>query len=402
MKISKRGKMMPASPIRKLASLGDRARAKGIKVYNVNIGQPDIRTPPEMLSVFKGFSSDVLSYGPSGGLLETRVAVSKYLERLGTPISPDNILITQGGSEAILFAMMAVCDQGDEIIVFEPFYTNYMGFARMAGVVLKPLETSAENGFRPPSKGEILQAITDKTKAILYCSPCNPTGCVLTREEIGDIIDVAKEKDLFVLGDEVYREFVYGEMRHVGLLEVAAEKSALDRVIMLDSISKRFSACGARVGYLVTHNKEIIETCLRFGQARLCPPTVEQMLAIAGYSVYDKYIPPMIDEYRKRRDVVMEHLSMIPFATCAVPDGAFYAMPKLPIEDGDSFAEFLISDFSLDGETVMVAPGAGFYATEGKGLHEIRIAYVLEIGALEKAMKILRLGIEAFAERKHL
>ncbi|NOZ01945.1 MAG: pyridoxal phosphate-dependent aminotransferase [Deltaproteobacteria bacterium] len=399
MDLSQRGRTMPASPIRKLAGLADAAKARGTRVYGLNIGQPDIATPPEMLEAVRGFDETVLAYGPSAGLPETRSAMARYLTNLGTPVDPSNVLVTDGGSEAILFAMAALCDPGDEIIVFEPFYTNYAGFAHITSVRLVPITTSVENGYRPPSIDRIEAAITPRTRAILYCSPSNPTGTILRRGEVRVLVDLVKKHDLFLVADEVYREFVYDGVEHVGVLEVAADAGALERVVLVDSISKRFSACGARIGFLCSPNPSVIEACLRFGQSRLCPPTIDQYAAIAGYGVIDRYVPPMIDEYRRRRDLVMGALADIEGAVCARPEGAFYVMPRIPVDDADAFAAFMLDDFKHDGATVMLATGAGFYATPGLGRDEIRIAYVLQEDHLAIAMDLLKRGIDAYNER---
>jgi len=396
MQLSQRAIEMPASPIRRLARIAERAKARGVKVYHLNIGQPDIATPREMLDAVARFESEVLAYGPSEGLKTAREKVASYLGDMGQPCDPDHVFITTGGSEAILFAMMAVCDVSDEILIFEPFYTNYAGFAKMIGTVLRPLETKAENGFRPAGPDIIASMVSKKTKAILYCSPCNPTGTVLTRQEIEGILRVAIDKDLFVIADEVYREFVYEGAKHCGILEVAKDMGALERVILVDSISKRFSACGARIGYLVTHNKDVQSACLRFAQARLCPPTLGQLAMIAGYDVWSRYVPQMISEYEIRRNCVVEAISRIKGAVCVKPEGAFYVMPQLPISDCNDFATFLLEEFSDAGETVMVAPGDGFYYTDGKGKQEVRIAYVLKKEDLKRAMELLVKGLEAF------
>ena len=396
MQLSQRAIEMPASPIRRLARIAERAKARGVKVYHLNIGQPDIATPREMLDAVARFESEVLAYGPSEGLKTAREKVASYLGDMGQPCDPDHVFITTGGSEAILFAMMAVCDVSDEILIFEPFYTNYAGFAKMIGTVLRPLETKAENGFRPAGPDIIASMVSKKTKAILYCSPCNPTGTVLTRQEIEGILRVAIDKDLFVIADEVYREFVYEGAKHCGILEVAKDMGALERVILVDSISKRFSACGARIGYLVTHNKDVQSAFLRFAQARLCPPTLGQLAMIAGYDVWSRYVPQMISEYEIRRNCVVEAISRIKGAVCVKPEGAFYVMPQLPISDCNDFATFLLEEFSDAGETVMVAPGDGFYYTDGKGKQEVRIAYVLKKEDLKRAMELLVKGLEAF------
>lgn len=396
MRLSRRGDEMPASPIRRLASHADEAKRRGIRVLHLNIGQPDIPTPPEMLDAIRAFPEPVLAYGPSGGLPEVRAAMADYLGGLGTPVGPSQVLVTDGGSEAVLFAMLAVCDPGDEVVVFEPFYTNYAGFARMADVRLKPIRTRPEDGYRPPPIEEVERAVTPATRAILYCSPANPTGTVLRADEVRAIVDLAARRDLFVIADEVYREFVYDGASHAGVLQVAAEAGALDRVVLVDSISKRFSACGARIGFLVSHNPDILDACLRFGQARLCPPTVDQYAAAAGYRVVSRDVPPMIAEYRRRRDRVMEGLARIPGASCARPEGAFYVMPRLPVDDSDALATFLLREFQHEGRTVMVAPGDGFYATPGGGRDEVRIAYVLKEDDLVEAMDLLRRGVEAY------
>ncbi len=395
-RLSRRGREMPASPIRRLASLADEARRRGVRVYHLNIGQPDIPTPPEMLEAIRSFQDPVLAYGPSGGLPEVRAAMADYLCGLGTPVAPSQVLVTHGGSEAVLFALFAVCDPGDEVVVFEPFYTNYAGFARMAGVTLRPLRTRPEEAYHPPPAEEVERALTPRTRAILYCSPANPTGAVLRADEVRALVDLALRRDLFLIADEVYREFVYDGARHAGVLEAAADLGALDRVILVDSISKRFSACGARIGFLVSHNEDILGACLRFGQARLCPPTVDQYAAAAGYRVVSRYVPPMIEEYWRRRDLVMEALARIPGASCARPEGAFYVMPRLPVDDADAFASFLLEEFQHEGRTVMVAPGDGFYATPGAGRDEVRIAYVLNEEDLTVAMDLLQMGLEAY------
>jgi len=387
---------MPASPIRRLAGLADEARSRGVRVYQLNIGQPDIPTPKEMLEAVRGFDESVLAYGPSGGLPETRQAMADYMSGLGTPIEPSQVLVTDGGSEAALFSMMAVCDPGDEILVFEPFYTNYAGFACMSQVRLVPVRTSVEDGYRPPARDVIEAALTDRTRAILYCSPSNPTGTTLRRDEVRILVDIAAERQLFLIADEVYREFVYGGLEHIGVLDVASEAGALDRAVVIDSISKRFSACGARIGLIASHNKDLLDACLRFGQSRLCPPTIDQYAAIAGYGVVDRYVPPMVDEYLRRRDLVMEALNGIPDVVCSTPEGAFYVMPRIPVADADEFAAFLLTDFQHEGRTVMLAPGDGFYATPGKGRDEIRIAYVLKEEDLAVAMDLLGRGIRAF------
>ena len=399
MDLSRRGRLMPASPIRRLAGLADDATSRGIDVYRLNIGQPDIPTPPEMLDAIRGFDDPVLAYGPSGGLPETRAAMATYLTDLDTPVLESQVLVTNGGSEAILFVLAALCDPGDEVLVFEPFYTNYAGFAHMSSVRLVPLETRVDDGYRPPSVDVIEAAVTDRTRAILYCSPANPTGTTLRRDEVSTLVDIARKKDLFLVADEVYREFVYDGVEHVSLLDVAAQAGVLDRAVLVDSISKRFSACGARIGMVASHNQDVLDACLKLGQARLCPATVDQLAAVAGYGVVKRTVPPMIEEYRKRRNRVMEALGTIPGVVCARPEGAFYVMPRIPVDDSSAFAEFLLRDFQYQGRTVMFAPGDGFYATPGKGMDEIRIAYVLKEEDLTVAMDLLKRGLEAYNVR---
>lgn len=390
--ISKRGSIMPPSPIRKLIPYAEQAKKRGIHVYHLNIGQPDIETPPEFWQAVKDYSNKVLAYGNSQGMAGYLDQLSLYYKRCGLDIKPDQIIVTTGGSEAIIFAMTAICDPGEEIIVFEPFYTNYNGFAVQAGIKLIPLTTRAEEGFHLPKPAEIESKINRKTRGIMYCNPNNPTGTLYTKEEIYALRDLALKHNLYLLADEVYREYIYeGEY-----LSVMALAGIEDRAIMLDSISKRFSACGARVGNLATRNKEIYMASLHMGQARLCSPTLEQVGAAAAYSLRDDYFRKMIEEYRCRRDVVYDGLMKIEGTICIKPNGAFYIMAKLSIDSAEDFAKFMLTDFNYDGKTVMVAPGPGFYASPNKGRSECRIAYVLNTGDLKDAMDILKRGVEAY------
>ena len=397
MKISQRGLSMPASPIRRLIPYANKAKENGIKVYHLNIGDPDVPTPKVILKAIKGFREKVLPYGPSEGLKELREAIADYFGDYGIKIEPDNVFITTGGSEAVLFAMSAIGDTGDEIIVPEPFYTNYNGFANMAGLKIKPLTLHVENGFHLPPKEEIRHLITDKTKGILICSPNNPTGTIYSREEVQTIIDLALEYDLWVLSDEVYREFVFDGKKHTSVLEFM---EASERTIVMDSISKRFSCCGARIGFIVTRNREMWNTFLKFGQARLCPPTIEQMGAIAGFRHWKEFMPDIIDEYRRRRDVVYEELQKIEGVFTFRPEGAFYTVVKLPVKDAEDFIKWMLTDFNIKGKTTMLAPASGFYATEGQGMDEARIAYVLNEDKLRDAMYILGKGLEEYAKIK--
>ncbi len=393
--ISKRGAGMPASPIRKLVPYANDAKKRGIHVYHLNIGQPDIATPPVIFKAIADYANTekVLPYGPSDGLPELKEAIASYIGRYGIEVNSDEVFVTTAGSEAIVFAMMAVADPGDEFIVFEPFYTNYNGFAKMADVKLVPVTTSVENGFHLPSREEIEAKITSRTKGIILCNPNNPTGTVYTQEEVEMVVEIARDRDIFVLSDEVYREFTFDGRNHVSVLSCP---KGSDRIIVMDSISKRFSACGARIGYIITKNRDVLDTLMKFGQARLCPPTIEQVGAIAGFKNLDDFMGEMIAEYERRRDAVYEELMKIPGAFTRKPEGAFYTVVRLPVEDAEQFAIFMLKDFNVDGKTTMVAPANGFYATEGKGKDEIRIAYVLEVEQLRDAIRILGEGLKAF------
>lgn len=391
-KLSNRADIMPASPIRKLVPLADAAKTRGIKVYHLNIGQPDLSTPDSFWNAIRNYKEKVLAYGHSQGLPFYRDNLAGYYQRLGYNVDPDDIVITTAGSEAIIFSMMAICEQGEEIIVPEPFYTNYNGFAVMAGVKLVPVTCNVEKGYHLPPKKEIEKLITAKTKAILYCSPNNPTGAVFTKDEIQMLADLAIEHNLFLLADEVYREFVY-EGKHTSIFEIEGIEK---RAVLLDSISKRYSACGARVGCIVTKNGELIDTFIRFGQARLCPPTLEQTGANAALSEGAEYFDRTMSEYKRRRDTVYEMLMEIDGVVCLKPSGAFYIMAKLPVDNTDNFARWMLTDFNYNGATTMVAPGSGFYATPDVGLDEARLAYVLNVDDLRKAMNILKIGIEQY------
>ena len=397
MNISDRAKNMPASPIRKLIPYAIAARKRGIDIYSLNIGQPDIETPQSFWNAVHSYPAKVLAYGNSQGIPEYREWLAKYYRANNIHIDADEIIVTTGGSEAVMFAMLAVTDPGDNIIVFEPFYTNYNGYAVMTDIDLIPIRTEPENGYHLPPKDVIESKINDRTRAIFICSPNNPTGTVLTEQEIRTIAEIAERNDLFVISDEVYREFVY-EGEHTSILHIP---ELAERGIIVDSISKRFSACGARIGAVVTKNKDVMDSVIRMGQARLCPPTIEQYAAQSVLmQLSDDYFENMTAEYKRRRDITYEELMKIPGVICKKPAGAFYIMAKLPIDDVEDFAKFLLTDFSVDGKTVMVAPGPGFYATPGLGNSEIRIAYVLEAEKMRKAIKILAQAIEVYNKRK--
>jgi aspartate aminotransferase len=393
MELSKRASTIPSSPIRKLLPFEVQAKEKGIHVYKLNIGQPDIATPKPFFNALSTELPPVVAYGPSNGLPEFRKAVSHYYKRNDIPFEPEEIMATVGGSEALFFAFLACANPGDEIIVFEPFYTNYIGFAIYAGIKLVPYSTKPENGFHLPSQDELQKLVTPKTKGILLCSPNNPTGTVLTIEELQMVADFSIKNDLFIISDEVYREFTYdGKVPE----SIMAVKSVWDRVIVCDSISKRFSACGARIGNFATKNKELYAAVLKFGQARLCPATVEQLGAIKLYNMPHDYFDDVREEYNKRREAIYNGLMKIPGVVCQKPKGAFYIMAKLPIDSGDKFAKWLLTDFSVDNETVMIAPGAGFYETKGVGEDEIRLAYVLEEKQCIRAMELLKIAVEQY------
>ena len=397
MNISDRAKNMPASPIRKLIPYAIAARKRGIDIYSLNIGQPDIETPQSFWNAVHSYPAKVLAYGNSQGIPEYREWLAKYYRANNIHIDADEIIVTTGGSEAVMFAMLAVTDPGDNIIVFEPFYTNYNGYAVVTDIDLIPIRTEPENGYHLPPKDVIESKINDRTRAIFICSPNNPTGTVLTEQEIRTIAEIAERNDLFVISDEVYREFVY-EGEHTSILHIP---ELAERGIIVDSISKRFSACGARIGAVVTKNKDVMDSAIRMGQARLCPPTIEQYAAQSVLmQLSDDYFENMTAEYKRRRDITYEELMKIPGVICKKPAGAFYIMAKLPIDDVEDFAKFLLTDFSVDGKTVMVAPGPGFYATPGLGNSEIRIAYVLEAEKMRKAIKILAQAIEVYNKRK--
>ncbi len=394
-KLSNRAFAMPFSPIRKLSPYAEEARQKGVHVFHLNIGQPDIETPREMFDAICAYREKVLRYGPSGGLLDLRLAVADYYRRVGIDIDLDNVWITTGGSEAILFAFMSVCDPGDEIIVFEPFYTNYNGLAVMSGVKLVPLTTRVENGFHLPSQKSIEDKINRKTRAILINTPNNPTGTVLSEEEMYVLYKICRKRGLFLLSDEVYREFVYDGRVQVSALSMPQIQ---DQVIVLDSISKRFSACGARVGCIINRSKKLMDEIIKFSQARLCPPTIEQVGAIGAYKNFDRYIKPVIVEYEQRRDFLFSGLQKIPGVYGHKPEGAFYTVLRLPIKDAEKFCRWLLSDFEYKKQTVMLSPASGFYSTPRKGRNEVRVAYVLKKDDLKNALVVLDAALKKYKD----
>lgn len=389
---------MPSSPIRKLVPFADEARARGVHVHQLNIGQPDVETPRAMIEAYRRFNAKVLAYGPSAGLTELREAIARYYERCGLKVKGSEVHVTNGGSEALLFAFAAICDPGDEILVFEPFYANYAGFGVLLGAEVKPIPSSSKNGFHLPPDAVIEAAIGPKTRAIVVGSPGNPTGVVYSAEEMNRLGRIAKARDLFLISDEVYREFVYDGVTATSALAIAGCE---DRVIVIDSVSKRFSACGARIGCTVTKNEELNSVILRAAQARLCPATVDQYAAIAAYELPPSYFDPVVIEYRARRDALVSGLRKIPGVSTYVPEGAFYTIVDFPVEDTDAFCAWLLKDFSHKGQTVMMAPASGFYATPGAGKQEARIAYVLNVEALEQALEVLGVALDQYPRKLH-
>jgi len=392
--VSLRNNFLQESPIRKLVPFADKAKKDGVKVYHLNIGQPDIRTPEGMRKAYKNIP-EVVAYGPSAGLTSYRDKLAENYRIRGIKINTDNVFITTGGSEAIIFSFMAALSPGDEVIIPEPFYTNYNGFAAMAGVRVVPVTTRIEDGFQLPSIKEFEKVRTDKTRAILFSNPGNPTGAVFSRERLNDLIDFAKKYNLYIFSDEAYREFTYGERKAISILEFEGIE---ENAILIDSVSKRYSACGARVGYLISRNKKFLDVVLKLGQARLCPPTVDQMAAEEAVDTPSSYFEEVNKEYKKRRDFAFTALSDIPGVTVKKPEGAFYIIAQLPVKDSDHFARWMLTDFRFQGATTMVAPAAGFYATEGLGKNQIRLAYVLNVDDLRPAIAILKEGLKKYLE----
>ncbi|MDH3627484.1 MAG: pyridoxal phosphate-dependent aminotransferase [Acidobacteriota bacterium] len=396
MKISHRALNMPASPIRRLAPFAVEARERGRTVYGLNIGQPDIATPPEILERLRNFDQTNVAYGPSQGLPEFIDAIKRYYDRWELGYAHDEIFVTTGGSEALLFVFAAIADPGDEVLVFEPFYTNYTGFAELIGVRTVPITTHGSDGYHLPSAETIESKIGPRTKAIVLCSPNNPTGTVYSDEEMERIGALCRRHDLFLISDEVYREFTYDGLRHRSAATLAGIE---DRVILTDSLSKRVSLCGARVGWIATHHRGVLDAALKFGQARLCPPTLGQWIGAAFMDISPDYMDGVIREYESRRNTVLDGLAAIDGVRVQKPEGAFYLCVGLPVDNAQKFAEFLLQDFHLENETVMVAPGDGFYATEGRGQDEIRIAYVLNRESLTRSMRIVGEALSAYPGR---
>ena len=389
---------MPASPIRKLAPLADEAKRRGVNVYHLNIGQPDIETPEVMRRRVERMEK-TLAYTPSGGTPEYLAMLADYYRRVGLDLTPKELLATTGGSEALLFSMLACAGEGDDALVVEPFYTNYSAFATMAGVRLVPLTAKAETGFHLPPRPAWEAALTPRTRLVLLCNPSNPTGTVYTRDELLLVLQFCKDHGLFLVSDEVYREFVYDGRKAVSALALPGFE---EQVILADSLSKRYSACGIRLGNLASRNAEVLQACLRMAQGRLSVPGLAQLVACGASELDSSYGESIVAEYQRRRDVLFEGLQRIPGVFLRKPEGAFYFVVRLPIDDAEAFARFLLADFSRDGATVMVAPAPGFYATPGLGLDEVRIAYVLKEADLRASLLILADAIPAYRKARGL
>lgn len=398
MRYSERITTMQSSPIRKLAHIASSAKAKGIKIYHLNIGQPDIKTPKVFFEAVKNFNNEVLEYAVSPGLPELIYSLQQYYTTYNMDFESDEILVTNGGSEALLFALMATCNPKDNILVPEPFYSNYNGFSQSINVNITPITTKAEEGFHLPSKEKIQSLITSKTKAILISNPGNPTGTVYTKKELYMISEIAKENDLWIISDEVYREFVYDGLEYTSFGNI---KEVEDRVIIIDSVSKRYSACGARIGSIASKDKTLIAEILKLCQGRLCVSALDQVGSVELYNTPSSYFTEVNNEYKNRRDVLYNELIKVKGVICKKPAGAFYIVAKLPIENAEDFVIWMLTDFNKDGETVMACPAEDFYATPGLCRDEIRLAYVLKEDDLHKAVIILKEGLEKYLELKN-
>jgi len=385
---------MPESPIRKLVPFAEIAKKKGKKIYHLNIGQPDIASPKVALKAINDYNDNIVEYSHSSGLLSYRIGLSKYYNRLGVDITQDNIMITTGGSEALLFALNACLDSGDEIIIPEPFYANYNGFAISAGVKVKPISTSIENGFSLPPIEKFEDLVNERTKAILICNPGNPTGYLYTKQELEILKKIVVKHDLFLIADEVYREFTYDGKKHYSILNL----DGIDNhTIVIDSTSKRYSMCGIRIGCIVSKNLEVLSTVLKFAQARLSPPTFGQVAGEAALSTPNEYFIEVIKEYEQRRNLLVERLNSIEGVFCPKPSGAFYVIARLPVENAEHFAQWLLEDFDFQNQTIMVAPANGFYFTKSKGLNQVRIAYVLNKESLNNSVDCLEEALRLYS-----
>ncbi len=396
-KISTKAELMPASAIRKLVPLADAAKKNGVKVYHLNIGQPDIKSPRCALEAVKSNNLVNVSYSNSAGLIELREGlVNKYYKNIGINIEVPELIVTIAGSESVNLSLEITCNPGDEVLVLEPFYTNYNTFAFMNGLTLKAIPTDIRNGFQVPPIEEFEKAITDKTKAILVCNPGNPTGTLYSKESMLALGDIARKHDLFLISDEVYREFCYTDEPHFSAMHIPDLEQ---NVILVDSVSKRYNLCGARIGCIVSHNKEVMAAAMKFAQARLCPPVLGQIAAIGALDTPQEYFDAVREEYIKRRNYMIEGLNKIPGVFTPLPMGAFYTIAELPVDNTENFARWMLESFRIDNETTMVTPAASFYKTPGKGLNHARIAYVLEIPEMEKAIRILAEGLAQYPGR---
>ena len=394
--LSEKAILMPASPIRKLVPYSEKAKTQGITVYHLNIGQPDIETPEVALNAVKNLDRKVIEYSHSAGFESYRNALSAYYIKNGIRVSPKDIIITTGGSEALIFGFMTTCNPGDEVIIPEPFYANYNGFAVTAGINVVPVTATIESGFALPPITEIEKKITSKTKGIVICNPGNPTGYLYSKEELEQLRDLVKKHDLFLFADEVYREFCYDGAVPFSVMNLDGIEN---NVIMIDSVSKRYSMCGARIGALISKNKEVMAAALKFGQARLSPPTIDQIAAEAALKTPQSYFDNVVHEYVQRRNIMIKGLNSIPGVFCPNPSGAFYCVAKFPVDDAEKFCQWLLEDFSYEGQTVMMAPANGFYATKGAGLQEARIAYVLNQEDLKNAVICLEKALQVYPGR---
>ena len=395
--ISSKGLAMPQSPIRKLVPYAEAATEQGKKIYYLNIGQPDIKTPEVALEAVKNNDLEIVSYSHSAGFASYRTKLAAYYEKQGIPVNAEDIIITTGGSEALLFTMGSIADMGDEVIIPEPFYANYNGFATSSGVTVVPVTASFDDGFALPPVSEFEKRITNKTKAIIICNPGNPTGYLYTKEEMQQLAALAKKHDLFLVADEVYREFAYEGKKHYSVLN---QEGIEENAIMIDSVSKRYSMCGARIGCVVSKNKEFMDAAMKFAQARLSPPTFAQIASEAALDTPQSYFDAVIEEYVDRRDTLIEALEEIEGVKVATPNGAFYCIAELPVDDAEDFAKWLLESFDYKGETVMIAPASGFYSTPNSGLNQVRIAYVLKKENLLTAVEILKEALKAYKNEK--
>ena len=396
-KISEKAVQMPASAIRKLVPFADAAKKQGVKVYHLNLGQPDIKSPVCALDAVRNYSLENVSYSHSAGLMELRKGlVEKYYRKIGIDLTVDELIVTVAGSESVNLALEITCNPGDEVIVLEPFYTNYNTFAFMNGLTLKAIPTDIRNGFQIPPIEEFEKAITDKTKAILVCNPGNPTGTQYSKESMLALGEIARKHDLFLLSDEVYREFCYTDEPHFSAMNIPGLEQ---NVVLIDSVSKRYNLCGARVGCIVSHNQDVMTAAMKFAQARLCPPVLGQMAAIGALDTPDEYFEAVKEEYIKRRDFMINGLNRIEGVFTPLPMGAFYTIAELPVDDTEAFAKWMLESFRIDNETTMVTPAASFYKTPGKGKNHARIAYVLEVDEMKKALHILEEGLKAYPGR---